>query len=371
MFETLRKRARNTYIWRMMLSLIGMVIILAATKGAIFQLAAGLKGMDITADPESYEGKAVVLDAEYFLTDYVEHTTTTVRDSGSRSTSTNGNSYIAFQSTYENGAESSTWYFYSIYMKKSKQDMLYEKMDETWNFLNDESGITAPPAPVRVMGTWTKMDSQMERYYTETMTEMGIEEGEYDIIYLYTLDTGKLGNVNPYLFWALMAGVVLLLFWFIGSLIGCFRKTYEKDIHKYLQKNTNYSIGEIEADFTGAHTIGKELWIGRKWTVYMCGVKAQIVKNQDLVWGYYFRRTGKNYVSQMQLYTADKKSIYISLSESLTKDALRYYGEEQPHMIVGYSAELEQAYRKNFQAFLDLKYNPVMKEAPEGTFLNI
>ncbi|MDE6960721.1 MAG: hypothetical protein K2P27_07655 [Lachnospiraceae bacterium] len=76
-------------------------------------------------------------------------------------------------------------------------------------------------------------------------------------------------------------------------------------------------------------------------------------------------------MSQMQLYTADKKSIYISLSESLTKDALRYYGEEQPHMIVGYSAELEQAYRKNFQAFLDLKYNPVMKEAPEGTFLNI
>lgn len=76
-------------------------------------------------------------------------------------------------------------------------------------------------------------------------------------------------------------------------------------------------------------------------------------------------------MSQMQLYTAEKKSFYISLSESLTKEALRYYGEEQPHMIVGYSAELEQMYQKSFPAFLDLKYNPVMKEAPEGTFLNI
>ncbi len=371
MFETLRKRARKTYLWRAVLSLVGIVIILAATKGAIFQLATGMGGMDITASPETYEGKAVILDAEYFLTDYVEHTTTTVRDSGSRSTSTDGNSYIAFQSTYENGAESSVWYFYSVYMKKSKQDMLYDKIDEAWAYLNDESGATAPPTPVKVMGTWTKMEPQMERYYTETMAEMGIEEGEYDKIYLYTLDTGKLGNVNPYLFWILMAGVVLLLLWFITSIIGCFRKSYEKDIHKYLQKNTNCSLGEIEADFTTAHPIGKDVWVGKKWTVYMEGPKAKILKNQDLVWGYYFRRTGKNSVSQMQLYTAEKKAVYINLSEALTKEALRYYGEEQPHMIVGYSDDLEHAYQKNFRDFLDLKYNPVMKEAPDGTFLNI
>lgn len=371
MFETLRKRARKTYFWRAVLSLVGIVVILAATKGAIFQLAAGMGGMDITASPETYEGKAVILDAEYFLTDYVEHTTTTVRDSGSRSTSTNGNSYIAFQSTYENGAESSVWYFYSVYMKKSSQDMLYEKIDETWEYLNDETGATAPPAPVRVMGTWSRMEPQMERYYTETMAEMGIQEGEYDKIYLYTLDTGKLGNVNPWLFWLLMAGVVLLLLWFITSVIGCFRKSYEKEIHKYLQKNTNYSLGEIEADFTAAHPIGKDVWVGKIWTVYMEGAKAKILKNQDLVWGYYFRRTGKNAVSQMQLYTAEKKSVYINLSEELTKEALRYYGEEQPHMIVGYSEDLERAYQKNFREFLDLKYNPVMKEPPEGTFLNI
>lgn len=132
----------------------------------------------------------------------------------------------------------------------------------------------------------------MERYYTETLNEIGIEEGEYDKIYLYTLDTGKPGGVNPYLFWALMAGCVLLLLWFIASVIGCFRKTYEK-------------------------------------------------------------------------------AVYIGLSEQLTKEALRYYGEEQPQMIVGYDSELDRMYQKNFQAFLDLKYNPAMKEAPEGTFLKI
>lgn len=371
MFETLRKRARKTYMWRAGLSLIAVVIILAATKGAIFQLAAGMGGMDITASPEACEGKPVVLDAEFFVVDYVEHTTTTVRDSGSRSTSTNGNSYIAFQSVYENGDEYSVWYFYSLYMKNSKTDMMYEKIEETWEYLNDETGTAMPPAPVKVVGTWSRMEPAMEKYYMDTMSELGIEEGDYDKIYLYTLDTGKLGGVNAMLFWALMAGCVLLIFWFIASVIGCFRKTYEKEIHKYLQKNTAFSIGEIEGDFTTAHPIGKDVWVGKKWTVYMSGPSAKIVQNHDLVWGYYFKRTGKNSVSQMQLYTADKKSIYISLSEELTKEALRYYGEEQPQMIVGYDSELEKMYQKNFPAFLDLKYNPAMKEAPEGTFLKI
>ncbi|MDE6895688.1 MAG: hypothetical protein K2P43_05825, partial [Lachnospiraceae bacterium] len=61
----------------------------------------------------------------------------------------------------------------------------------------------------------------------------------------------------------------------------------------------------------------------------------------------------------------------ISLSEELTREALQYYGEEQPQMIIGYDAELERMYQKNFPAFLELKYNPAMKEAPDGTFLKI
>lgn len=371
MFETLRKRARKTYMWRAGLALVGIIIILAATKGAIFHLAANMGGMDITASPETYEGQAVILDAEYFVTDYVSHTTTTVYESGNKSTSTDGNSYIAFQSVHQAGEENSTWYFYSIYMRNGKTDMLYEKMDETWEYLNDESGAVLPPEPIKAIGTWSRMEPAMERYYTETLREIGIEEGDYDKIYLYTLDTGSLGGVNTYLFWALMAGCVLLIFWFVASVIGCFRKTYEKEIHKYLQKNPAYSLGEVEGDFTTAHQIGKDVWIGRKWTIYMSGTSAQIVQNHDLAWGYYFKRSGKNSVSQMQLYTADKKSIYINLSEVQTREALQYYGQEQPQMIVGYDAELERMYQKNFPAFLELKYNPAMKEAPEGSFLKI
>ena len=109
-----------------------------------------------------------------------------------------------------------------------------------------------------------------------------------------------------YLFWGLMGVAILLTFWALTSLIGFFRRTYEKEIHKYLKKNTSCSPGEIEADFTTAHPVGKDIWIGRKWTIYMSGAKARILRNQDLVWGYYFEQTGRGYVSQMKLFTVKR-----------------------------------------------------------------
>ena len=77
MLEILRKKARKSNIWRIVLSVAGVVILLAITKFAIFDVITGPTRMDITEDPASYEGKYVTIDAEFFLYDYVEHTTTT------------------------------------------------------------------------------------------------------------------------------------------------------------------------------------------------------------------------------------------------------------------------------------------------------
>ena len=77
MLETLRKKAKKSNIWRIALSVVGIVILLAITKFAIFDVITGPAHMDITEDPSSYEGKYVTIDADFFLYDYIEHTTTT------------------------------------------------------------------------------------------------------------------------------------------------------------------------------------------------------------------------------------------------------------------------------------------------------
>ncbi len=370
MLETLRKKARKSNITRAIISIIAVVGILAVTKFAIFDVITGPTQIDITAAPETYEGKYVTIDAEYFLYDYVDHTTTTKKKYGGSTTTINGQSYVAFQSVYDYENTTSTWYFYSVYLDKDQQDSMYTKIDEAFNYWEDESGTTAPPDPVKVTGTWSKMDSQMERYFGQALAELGMEETEYDKFYFYEIDTNKIGGVNPTLFWVLMAVTAGCALFGLLSIIGMFGNGYIKEIQKYLQKDNSTSMSAIEADFGQARTIGKNVWVGRQWTIYMNGNKAMILANKDLIWGYYYRRTGRNSVSEMRLYTKERKLFHIGLSESETQSALKIYAEEQPHMVIGYTSEIEKMYNKNFTDFLNLKYNPAKNAASADNYFN-
>lgn len=370
MLETLKKKSRSSNIIRAVISIIIVVALLAFTKFSIFDVITGPTKVDITAAPETYEGKYVTLDAEYFLYDYVDHTTTTTKKYGGSTTTVNGQSYVAFQSVddYENAT--SIWYFYSVYLDKSKQSSMSAKIDEAFDYLEDDTGSTPPPEPVTVTGTWSKMDSEMERYFGQALAELGVEETEYDKFYFYEIDTKKIGGFNPPLFWVMMAVAAAALLYGVLSIIGIFSNGYLKEIQKYLQKDSSVSMAMIEADFSQAHTIAKDVWIGRKWTVYMLGNKAMILANKDLIWGYYYRRTGRNSVSEMRLYTKERKLFHVSLSEADTQSALKIYVEEQPHMVIGYTNELEKMYNKNFTDFMNLKYNPAKNAAEADPYFN-
>lgn len=362
MLETLRKKAKKSNIWRISLSVIGVVILLAITKFAIFDVITGPTRMDITADPSTYEGKYVTIDSDFFLYDYIEHTTTTTKKYGGSTTSTDGYSYIAFQwiDDYENN--SSTWYFYSVFLKKDRQQEMNSKIEQAFAYLTDETGQTAPPEPVTVTGVWNKMDSQTERYFRESLAELNITETDYDLFYFYELDTKNIGGMNALLFWVLMAAAALLIVFAILSAVGLFSDSYSKAIQQYLQKDSSVSMATIEEDFNQAQLIGSDVWVGKRWTIYMHGNKAKILANKDLVWGYYFRRTGRNSVSEMRLFTREKNMFGISLSEASTQEALKIYAAEQPHMVIGYTKELEKMYNKDFNAFLGLRYNSAARE---------
>lgn len=363
MLEILKKKARKSYIIRAVVSLVAAVAILVWTKFAIFNVLTGPVDLDIEKDPAAYSGKYVTTAADAVLTAYVEHSTTTTRRYGGSSTTVNGNSYIAFQAVYDYENDASVWYFYSIYMDKSDQNMMYARIDDTWDYLEDETGTVAPPDVLKVTGTWTPMESDVQQYYLETLADMGVEESEYDKFYFYTLDTGKIGGQSILFFWVLMGIMLILIVYAVYNVIGIFSNHYASAIHKYLQENSTTSIADIEADFNNAHVIGKDTWIGRLWIVYIRGTKAAIVTNKNLIWGYYYKRTGRNSVSEMRLYTTDGKITHVSMSEVDTTEALGYLGAEQPQMIIGYSADLEKIWQKNFSGFMDLKYRPTMQAA--------
>ena len=59
MVETLRKKAKKSNMLRVIFSVIGVVILLAVTKFAIFDVLTGPTKLDITQDPATYEGKYI------------------------------------------------------------------------------------------------------------------------------------------------------------------------------------------------------------------------------------------------------------------------------------------------------------------------
>lgn len=370
MVETLKKKAKKSNMLRVIFSVIGVVVLLAVTKFSIFDVITGPTRLDFTQDPDSYKGKYVTVDAQFFLSDYIEHTTTTTKKYGGSSTSVNGYSYLTFQSVDDYEKNASIWYFYSIYLSKSKQQEMDRQMDKTWDCLSSETGDVAPPDPITIKGIWNPMDAQTEKYFRQTLGKMDITETEFDKMYFYELDTKNIGGLNAPLFWALMAAAAGLMVFAIVSLMGFFSNSYMKNIQKYLQKDSSVSIAAIEQDFNQAHLIDKSVWLGKRRTIYMQGNVAQILPNNELVWGYYYRRTGRNSVSEMRLYTREKKMFNIGLSEENTQKALQVYVDEQPQMVIGYSSELEKMYGKNFRQFLELKYNPAMREG-SGDFPQI
>ena len=362
MVETLRKKAKKSNILRVIFSVIGVVALLFITKFAIFDVITGPTKMDITADPAIYDGKYVTIDAETFLYDYIEHKTTTKRKYGGSTTSVNGYSYVVLQSVADYENQESVWYFYSVYLDKSRQSEMESKIIKAFDYLNDETGTVAPPDPVTITGVWNPMDAQTERYFRSAMAELGITETDIDKFYLYELDTKNIGGMNAPLFWVLMACAAGLVLFAILSAIGLFSNAYMKNIQNFLQQNGSVSLAEIEQDFSQAHPISSDVWLGKRWTVYMSGNKAKIVNNKDIVWGYYYSRTGRNSVSEMRLFSKSKTMTCISLSEKHTQEALKFYAAEQPQMVVGYGADLEKMYNKDFNSFLELKYNPAMRE---------
>ena len=374
MLETLRSYTRKRGIIRIVLGIAVVMIGLAVTRFAVFDLIRGPVEIDMTQDPAQYEGKWATTQVQNLLTDYVEHQTRTEYESGRTSTSTTGNSYIAFYADDDYETMTSTWYYFSFYLPRRDQEKAYAMIDDTWAYWEDYSGAVEAPEPMKITGTWEKLEGQLLDYYVETLEDdLGIMEDGDDIFVAYTLDTSRVGGVKFTTFALVMIVCLVALIAVVIQAVRICTDGCGKTIARYVQENPGISMNQIEADFASAHQIGKDkVWIGRNWTVYITGTKVNIFANKDAVWAYYYKRTGRGgSVSEMRVYMVGKKVHHIPVSEARAQEALAYYGAEQPQMVVGYSAELEKLFSRNFQDFLNLKYNPVRQQQAQDPFNSV
>lgn len=352
MLETLKKQVTKSLIWRIVISAIIIGGVLLYCGQSILQFVKGPVPITAGMDYDSAEGSYVSFDAKYIIDEYVrqsEKNTETKKE-----TLKNIGYFVYFE---EDG------YFFGIELPSSKESEIDQYIDDTISWLNGEVDELTNVRPVK--GTWTALTGKRLQYYQEQITD-DLGEEFLEIALPYYIDTNTAGERTFASIYICMAALALTLIYLIYSLIRYLTGSTQTKLNQYLAANPTVSMEHLEADFASASQISNSIWTGRRWTFHVSGIYAELLENRDLVWGYYYHRSGRHSESSLRLFDVNKHMHTLGASEKEAMAALEVYGQQQPHMVLGYKKELEKMYQKDFQGFLNLRYNQPVDEFNEG-----
>lgn len=347
MFNEIVKRVKRNQIIGMVIFIVIAVICLALTR---FNISGVINGPDkvnlVKNDIKDYNGKYIQVSVyhplEMYEEDYVQNTDT-------RATRTTHYGYIVMDAdeTYNN------YSLYGIIVPKKYYDTIYDLAEDSYNFLaSDELLPTYKPFVVK--GLVKKMDSTQLSYYNDSLASLGMES----VTEAYYIDYNKLPgdmDISFVIGFTVIAGIMVLIA--IIMLLLALSNRGLNSIKKYVAKHPNTSIEKLDYEFQNSKRFTKNIWVS-KGHIFTTGTfSVKIIDLSDIVWAYYFKKTGKHPQSYVRMYNTKKRMIYVNASESVSYEILEYMEQMAPHIVLGYSKELQQAFNKNFDEFLNIQYN--------------
>lgn len=220
--------------------------------------------------------------------------------------------------------------------------------------------------PIKYTGAINKMSSEEYQYFKEYFLESGFTEDELDEWILpYHISVGALTGGAATSAWIIAGiGVVLVLIAviiLIFVLSGSKLKTLKKELAEAGIDETS-----VDYEYEGARLFNKksDFRIGRRLTFFLLGSKPHALANDKLVWAYQSTtthrtngiKTGTTYAVTMRTY--NKKSYPVPVaSEEEAQEVLQYIIETIPGAVIGYNDDLNKMFQKDFQNFLQIKYN--------------
>lgn len=354
MLTTLRKLTTKSVMVRAILALVIAGIALGLSHSSILSLIKGPVVIDGDTDFEQLEGQYVEYTANLIVDEYVRQTT---RKEGSTKETLKNIGYLVLDWDYG--------YIFGAELPKSNEERMNANIDETWSWLAEEIEESSISETFR--GTWKELTGKRLQYFKETITDdMGEEFMQFAVPYY--IDTNSIGaDLRSKTITSLVIAALAVLY-MVYILFRHFTGSYDKHIRKFLQNNPGVTMEQIEADFQAAQKVSSNIWVGRRYTIYISGIYADILDNSKQVWAYYYRRTGRNSVSQLRVYSVNKEMTPINCSESDAKKIMEIYIPVQQQMLFGYDKAWEKLYNKDFQGFLNLHYNGAVQKMREASF---
>lgn len=353
MLEGLRNSIKKTAKKRIIAWAIAIVIMMVAPLLAPVRFILGPE--DITGktnlDYSAYEGRYVKFEVEYALDYYMEEYS--VNSKTGRRNSTNSYGYIVYN--YDDNTCFGAW------LPSSKDKEMEKRMDAAATLFYEGKKTDGS---VTVKGTMRKLSGDSLKYYQESL--QSLEEyipGVTEAAVLYYIDFMSVNYIPFYaivmLYAICFAGLVIILV----TLFGLVADRTNKHLKKFLKAHPGVTEDQVDSDMVSAVYINAKnpIWAGRRFTVWKVGATFKLLDNRKLIWAYYYRVTGKRAVSQTRIYDTGRKMTAINASQDVSEKLLNAYLETQPQMIIGYKAEIEKEFKKNFEGFMNLKYNPAQQ----------
>ncbi len=260
--------------------------------------------------------------------------------------------------------------YMGLQLPAGKLDQADALIDATWNYLTDENA-EFEGEPITVSGTIHRMDSQSERYFHEVVGYSDMDAATQANMLSLVLDEGKIGEKDlPTI--CLFAGgglalILLGLFFLIRALTG----SYQKSIKTYCaeQADPEIALERVETFYQSAEQLNG-LRMGDDLLMFQEGATTHLVPVRRVVWAYQQTTqhrtngipTGKTHALLLNLDTG--KQIVLSMKEEQAKELLAAFDQRYPDMLLGYTKDRAELYRKDLVSFCEAVRNRAKNPAP-------
>lgn len=354
MLDELKAKCKGSARSRMIGFTIAILVLLLAPLMAPINYLLGPKDLTGKTDLNygDLEGKYVSLDVSYVFSPYLEEYS--YNKTTNRRESTNWYAYVVYN--YEDNS------VLGVHVKAADGSAMDAINDATVDYVNEGTPVTKS---FKAKGTLRAMGEDDVRYFDEVVDELesyGLS-GIKDIAAYYYIDYASVNYIPTGLIWVIYGLCVIFLIVVLVAVKQLTGAAGGKALQKFLDTHPGIYEESISGDMASAAQIGKNMYVGTRFTVWKTGANINVIENAKLVWGFYYRQTGKNAVSQLRVYDLEKNLTMINLSEQQAQQALQIYLNTQPQMVIGYTMEIQNLFVKNYQEFLQIAYNKP-SEAP-------
>lgn len=222
--------------------------------------------------------------------------------------------------------------------------------------------------PLLLSGEITEMDDEEYACFREYFDDYDFsEEDIQDMTLPYYINVAVKGSTNAKNLLGFSAGAVLLILAIarcIKAANGGFLKKLRRDIAA-----AGYSEASAEIDFATAQIYTKKetIRIGRLFIYYVQEETARAIPIKDLVWVYKAKTIHKvEFIPVAKTYAlnayVDGSKMPTELkvpNEAAADEILSAIEQRFPWVVVGHSKELAALWEKNYQEFLNLRFNTV------------